>query len=790
MFNKLTRSLGYAASLSLSLVALQSCYSVNTPSPSDSPKQALQTDSAKQQWVAEKLAKLSLEEKVNLVTGTGFNLKIGASQKVPGAAGASFAIPALDIPAMILADGPAGLRVEPKREGTEDTFYATAFPIATVLASSWDRELVSEVGKAMGNEVKEYGVDLFLAPGMNIHYNPLGGRNFEYYSEDPMLSGNMAAAIVNGIESNGVGSTIKHFVANSAESNRMWLDAHMSERALREIYLRGFEIAVKDAQPWAIMTSYNKVNGTYTSQDDKLLTTVLRDEWGYNGLVMTDWFAGDDPVAQMVAGNDLIMPGMPDQREAILTAVQSGDLDIALLDRNVSNILAVMYDTPVKKGYAYSEKPNLKAHAEVARKAAADGVILLKNDASVLPLVGSMKVAAFGNTSYGFIAGGAGSGDVNEAYTISLVEGLANSHLAVNDKLKNTYEAYIAAEKAKQPPKKNFFELLPPIAEMPVSDALLAEQVTNNDIGVITLGRNSGEFHDRIVAGDFDLTQYEHELIAKVSQAFHQAGKKVVVILNIGNVIETASWRDQVDAILLPWQGGQEAGNAVVDVLTGKVNPSGKLATTFPIAYSDLASAHAFPGQAINDEVVEDPYLHLFKGVNARLTYHDDIFVGYRYYDTFKVPTAYEFGYGLSYTTFGYNDLKVVPQGDSGNFSVSFTVTNTGKVPGKEVAQVYVSAPTSDVVKAASELQGFAKTSLLAPGESQTVTLALSPRAFSYFSEQQHAWVMDAGSYQINIAQSSHKAMMTTSVIIKQSKVVERVKADLAPTAPVQVLLP
>lgn len=719
--------------------------------------QANQLDEmAIQQKVAGIIAALSVEQKVSLVTGTGFKVdNIGGSSKVPGAAGSTFAIPALDIPSMVLADGPAGVRISPTRENDDKTYYATAFPIATVLASTWDTDLVQQVGNAMGEEVKEYGVDIFLAPGMNIHYNPLGGRNFEYYSEDPFLSGNLAAAIVNGIESNGVGATIKHFALNSAETSRMWLDANVNERALREIYLKGFEIAVKQSQPWAIMSSYNKINGDYTSQDEKLLTKVLRDEWGFEGIVMTDWFAGDNAIEQMQAGNDLIMPGMPDQREALVNAVKTGELSESVLDRNLSRILTVLFHTPVYQQYQYSDQPDLIGHADIARQAAAEGIILLKNQQQTLPLAGDAKVAAFGNTSYDFLSGGAGSGDVNEAYTVSLVDGLKNSNLPVNEGLKKAYLAHIEQQEKLRPPKKNFFELVPPLAEFTPSDALIQQVAEQASIGLITIGRNSGEFFDRKVESDFDLNADELALIKRVSAAFHAKNKKVVVILNIGNVIETASWRDQVDAIVLPWQGGQEAGNAVADVLSGRVNPSAKLATSFPLKYADLASAEQFPGYATSEQDAIDPYIGLFVGKESQLDYTDGIYVGYRYYDTFKVNTAYEFGYGLSYTQFAYSPLTVTPGSNAGNYSVSLNVSNTGKTAGKEVVQLYLSAPNHSMDKPLKELKGFSKTALLAPGEATTVNFSLSAEDLASFSVAEQAWVADAGEYLVQVGSSS-----------------------------------
>ena len=731
------------------------------------------------------IERLRLTQKVSLVTGTGFNLEIGGSEKVPGAAGSTPEIPELGIPALVLADGPAGLRIEPKRKGDDKAYYATAFPIATVLASTWNSELVEEVGKAMGEEVKEYGVDLFLAPGMNIHYNPLGGRNFEYYSEDPVLSGVMAASIVNGVQSYGVGATIKHFVANNAETSRMWLDAHLNERAFREIYLRGFEIAIKQSMPWAIMTSYNKVNGVYTSQDFALLKTVLRDEWGYDGFVMTDWFAGDDVVAQMRAGNDLIMPGMPDQREAIEKAVSSGELSEDILDRNLSNILKILLTSPVWSDYQYSNQPDLKAHAQTARQAAAEGVVLLKNNDDALPISSDTKIAAFGNTSYDFIAGGTGSGDVNEAYTVSLVEGLENGQLAVDDKVKSVYVRYLKSEKAKLPEKKNLFDLLPPIPELSPDKKQLSQSAKNNDIAIITLGRNSGEFFDRKVEGDFDLTAAEQQLITDVSDAFHKVGKKVVVILNIGNVIETASWKDKVDAIVLPWQGGQEAGNAVVDIISGKTNPSGRLVTTFPVKYVDNPSSESFPGTPISDETLKDPYLGIFVGKHSQLEYNNGIYVGYRYYDTFEVPISYEFGYGLSYSDFAYSDLKINPSQDEGDYTVSLTVKNTGRKTGKEVVQLYVKKPDSKVETPSKELAGFVKTSLLLPGESESVSLKIEAENLASFIKNKRAWIVQPGQYKFMLGASSHDIRLQKVIYVKSEILEREIIANFAPATPV-----
>ncbi len=665
------------------------------------------------------LARMSREQKVRMVSGTGWSMEgVGAvGSKVPGAAGYTIELDNLGIPSIVLADGPAGLRIWPNREGDDKTYFATAFPIETLLASTWDLQLVESAGVAMGNEVKEYGVDILLAPGMNIHRDPRGGRNYEYYSEDPYLSGHMAAAMVNGVESVGVGATLKHYVANNQETNRLLVDTIVSERALREIYLRGFEIAVEEARPWAIMSAYNQVNGTPASQDRPLLTTVLRDEWGFDGLVMTDWFAAmDNTVAQMRAGNELLMPGTDPGSAQITQALETGELDESVLDRNIRYILGVVLQSPAFADYAYSDTPDLEGHSKTARKAAADGAVLLKNDDTTLPLPADVKtIAAFGNTSYDFISGGTGSGDVNEAYVVSLVQGLEARDFEIDEDLRGLYEAHIQAEKANRPPKENFWEFEPPLPEMIVSEKLVADKAAQVDIALVTIGRNSGEFHDRPLEGDFYLTAEEKTLIENVSEAFHAQGNKVVLILNIGNVVETVSWRDKVDAILLPWQGGQEAGNALVDVLTGDVNPSGKLPTTFSVKYADVPSSDNFPGVKTSDEVIN--ILGILDANPSQVDYEEGIYVGYRYYDAFDVEPAYELGFGLSYTRFDYGPCQLSADSFADTMTASVTVANSGDVAGKEVVQLYLTAPEGEIDKPIRELKGFAKTRALAPGD-------------------------------------------------------------------------
>ena len=470
--------------------------------------------------------------------------------RVLGAAGGTMAIPRLGIPETVFADGPAGLRIQPKRKDDPNTYYATAFPVRTALASSWNTELIEEVGKAMGEEVKEYGVDVYLAPALNIHRNPLNGRNFEYYSEDPLVSGEIASAYVRGVQSNGVGTSVKHYAANNQESNRLRLNAHVSERAIRELYLKGFEIAIKDAEPWTIMSAYNKINGVYASANEDLLTTVLRDEWDYKGIVMTDWFGGypgfesiqdsvSDVVAQIEAGNDLLMPGAEKQKAALVKALKEGKVNEEAINTSLKRILAYIIETPTFKGYKYSNDPDLEANAQVTRSAATEGMVLLKNEDEVLPFTNkSGTIAVFGDTSYSFIAGGTGSGDVNEAYTVSLIDGLTGAGYTIDKGLQTAYVPFVEKMTAKEMKRREenggLLSDVQRIPEMPLDREMLAKKAKASEVAVITIGRNAGEQHDRKITNDFYLGQDEIKMINSVSDAFHAEGKKVIVILNIG----------------------------------------------------------------------------------------------------------------------------------------------------------------------------------------------------------------------------------------------------------------
>lgn len=758
--------------------------------------------------IDEVIKAMTLQEKIELCVGTHRASDISQGGKyadvVAGVAGATIGIPRLGIPYTLLADGPAGLRINPMRPYDSNTYYCTHFPIGTCLSSSWNTDLVTSVGAAIGDEVHRYGVDVLLAPGVCIHRNPLCGRNFEYYSEDPVLSGNIAAAYINGVQSQGVGTSIKHFAFNNQETQRLGNDAIVSQRAAREIYLKNFEIAIKKAQPWTVMSSYNLVNGKMTSERRDLLTTILRDEWGYKGIVMTDWGGGRDPIrrphpgnvglsafnglpdraANMYAGNDLIEPGGEDDIEDIENAVKSGKLDIKYIDENVKRILQYIVKTPHFKGYQYKNDPDLKAHALVTRNAAAEGTVLLENK-GVLPLNPNIKtVALYGVAAYRPIAGGTGSGDVNRRYTVSLVEGMRNAGYKVDNSMIDTYTKLLSDHDAAVAKMDITWWMPKPLAsEVVPSDENIQKAAQNDDVAIVTLQRLSGEGADR-TAKDFNLNDTELQLLNKVTNAFHAQGKKVVVVLNIGGVIESASWKNIPDAILLPWQCGQEFGNSVAELLSGKLTPSGKLPMTWPIAYQDAASSKNFPSDGKGSELMGD--MSKWKDVkNVGYTLYDEgIYVGYRYFDTFDKTVSYPFGYGLSYTTFSYNDVKAADNGS--NVAVSVTVTNTGNRPGKEVAEVYVTAPKGAIEKPAQELKAFAKTRTLQPGESQTLTMNIDKADLASFNTKQSAWVADKGTYTFKVGASSRDIKGTATLNIQGSK--QKVHNVLKPTMKLNLL--
>ena len=714
--------------------------------------------------IEEVIKAMTLEEKAQLLVGGGNDGFVGSGamlghQKkfVPGAAGTTVAIPRLGIPATVQCDGPAGVHIDAHREGDSRSYYATGFPIGTCLASTWNTDLVRKVGEAIGNETLEYGCDVVLGPGMNLHRNPLCGRNFEYYSEDPVVTGLMGTAFVLGVQSQGVGVSAKHFAVNSQESDRTRVDERLSQRALRELYLKGFEMMVRKSNPWTIMSAYNKINGIYAQGNKDLLTNILRNDWGYKGIVETDWIGKREnlPVEQEVAaGNDLMMPGYPAQVEDIIKAVKSGKLDVKDVDRNVRRMLEYIVKTPRFKGYKYSGAPDLKAHAAITRQSSTEGMVLLKND-GVLPIRNLKTVALFGVNSYDFMSGGLGSGAVNVGYSVDMVTGLKNIGVATTPQLTEIYQNYVKYAKAKLKADKNpmmwFLDQgQPKLDEIEITERCVANEEPKADAAIITIGRQAGEGMDRKINGEFNLSQTEQDMIFRISDAFHAKGKKVIVVINSGSVMEIASWRDRVDAILVAWQPGIEGGNSVADILTGKVNPSGKLTMTWPIAATDHPSTANFAKEydMYTYKNMEGWGKGNIPGVDFS-NHEEDIYVGYRYFDTFKKNVAYPFGFGLSYTTFEMGKPIVKAKGN--NIEISVTVKNTGRAAGKQVAQVYVTAPKGAYEKPAKELKAFGKTRELKPGESQTLKMTLEKRDLASFDEANSQWKVDAGNYLFQI---------------------------------------
>ena len=764
--------------------------------------------------IDEVLKAMTLEEKAKLLVGGANNffgtgaVVGGEADLVAGAAGTSPAIPRLGIPATVLTDGPAGVRIDPTRKGTDKTYYATAFPIGSCLASTWNTELVSKVGEAIGNETKEYRCDVILGPGMNLHRNPLCGRNFEYYSEDPLLTGKIAAAYIQGVQSQGAGVSAKHFAVNSQETDRTAVDERVSQRAARELYLRGFEIAVRESDPWTIMASYNQVNGQYSMGNHDLLTKILRDDWGYKGIVMTDWIGireGLETISEVHAGNDLMEPGQPAQVEEIIKGVKEGKLDIADVDRNVRRMLEYIVKTPSFHQYPASNAPDFKAHAAITRQSAAEGIVLLKNN-GVLPFrtEGNLSpltshhspliktVALFGENSYDFLSGGTGSGCVHPPYVVDMLQGLENAGIKSSATLTDIYRKYIDYARikfqAERHPAKWFqteYMGQQKYPEISLSPIAIDKEVKAADAAIITIGRQAGEGIDRDIDTEFNLIPEERSLIVDVCNAFHAAGKPVIVIINSGSVIETASWSSYPDAILCAWQPGMEGGNSIADLLTGKVNPSGKLTMTWPIAATDHASTKNFPGN------IDDYSFQMMVGNkmpipgHAYTNHEEDIYVGYRYFDTFNREVAYPFGFGLSYTTFEMSKPAVKAKGNSA-VEVSVTVKNTGAVAGKEVAQVYVTAPKGRLEKPAQELKAFAKTRELQPGESQTLTMTIPVRDLASFDEAGSQWLTEAGTYTFRIGFSSRDIKASLPLALKEYT--EKTTNALAPQQTLNLL--
>lgn len=694
---------------------------------------------------------MTLDEKIDLIGGAG--------AAVTGAAGGTFPIPRLGIPKLTFADGPAGLRF-----GATANKSTTGFPIPSALASSFNKDLMYQVSSAMGKETRDYGVDVILGPALNIHRDPRGGRNFEYYSEDPYLSGEMATQFTNGVQDQGIGVSMKHFAANNQETNRQSVNEIISERALREIYLAGFERVVKQAHPWTVMSSYNSINGPFSAHNSWLLNDVLRGDWGFNGMVMSDWGGTkQNGIAMLNGGNDLSMPSLNAAgKAAVKTAVLDGSLPEEKLDNAIENILTLVVKSPTfnKLSTVDNTKQSVsvdlaEADAALSRKAAPEGMVLLKNENKALPFNNKVKKVGIVGNSYTMPSCGFGTP----------ISACTTDNAATKMFLMGTGSAYVTPTLSVQLPEglKNggYTPVYTNASGAEINENLTAEDAVsmakNSDIGVVVIARGSGEGADGN-ALTFEPTAKELELIKNVSSAYHAVNKKVVVVLNVGAPFNTVSWRDYADSILLSWQPGMEAGNALTDVLSGKANPSGKLPETFPVRLEDAPSYKNFPSSDGNPNLVK---------------YSEDIYVGYRYYSTFKVPTAYEFGYGLSYTTFDYSDFKLNKDNLTNKIKVSFKVTNSGSVSGKEAPQLYVSAPDGKLEKPAIELKGFTKTRELKPGQKETVNFFLDLRDIASFDEATSSWIVENGTYQIHIGSSSKDFRGTLEFTVAHDMTVE-----------------
>ena len=665
------------------------------------------------------VAAMTPTEKAHMVTGTGDPL-------MPGASGSTYPIERLGIPSVTVNDGPAGLRYD----------TTVWYPSVINISSSWDPTLASQIGTAMGQDTLVKNIDVILAPGMNIQKNVLGGRNFEYCSEDPLLTAYIATAYTTGIQSTGVGVSLKHFAANNQEIARGSVSANMTERALREIYLKAFGMTVRDADPYTIMSCYNLVNGTRVAASYDLLTTYLRGECGFDGMVMSDWGSGGTVVEKVNAGNDINMPGSADDPALIIAAANDGSLNLTMLDEACANILRLAVKSPVFTGIEGTKNIDFSEHGSLSAEAATQTMVLLQNDGT-LPLNSKQTLAIFGNGAYATVYGGAGSGSVTAKKPVSIAEGLNRS---------DAFDVY----NFKSNPFRNAPEhsALDASLDVKVSAAYAEECAEAADTAVIVISRGSTEGADRHEGvGDFLLNKTESDMIERVCNAFHAKGKKVIVLLNTGSPIEVLSWRDKADAILWTGFAGEKTGTAVAEVLCGNANPCAKTTITWPETYFSTPASQFFPG------------------TNTDTCYYEDIYVGYRYYSTFGVDVAYPFGYGLSYTEFEYSDFDVQAQSD-GTLTATCTVTNTGKAAGREIVQIYVSKPETLMEQAALELAGFAKTALLAPGQSEQVTVHITTDALESYDTQGSRYVIDGGSYTFSLAASAIDIKATKSVSI------------------------
>ena len=638
------------------------------------------------------LKKLTLEEKCALLSGA-------ETFKTRG-------MPEHGIPQIWLSDGPHGLRKqagESDHLGLNPSVPATCFPTASAVANSWDAALGEEIGAALGEEAAAQEVSVVLGPGLNMKRNPLCGRSFEYFSEDPYLAGKLAAGYIRGIQSKGVAACPKHFAVNSQETRRMASDSIVDERTLREIYLTGFEIAVKEGHPRSIMSSYNLVNGTYANENKHLLMDILRGEWGFDGAVITDWGGSNDHALGVKNGSTLEMPAPGgDSVRELLAAVESGKISESDIDARLSELLPLVFDTKAALDAAPREF-DAAAHHALARRAAEESLVLLKNEGSLLPLAAGSKVAVIGDFAKNPRYQGAGSSMVNSTQVDVLLDKLIDSELNVIG-----YQ-------------QGFDRHGKPDAALQKSACELATQA---DTVILCMGLDEIAESEGLDRSNLRLAQNQVDLL----QAVAAVNPKIVVVLYSGSVVETP-WLDNCQALLYAALGGQAGAGAVADALTGKVNPCGKLAETWPLTYADVPSAADF---ATRRKTVE---------------YREGLYIGYRYFTTAEKAVRFPFGYGMSYTTFAYSDMAADEQG------VSLTVTNTGSVAGTEIVQLYTAKKNSELFRPAKELKGFARVTL-APGEKQRITIMLDDKAFRFWNVKANRWEIEGGEYELLVGAS------------------------------------
>lgn len=651
---------------------------------------------------------MTLEEKASLCSGQDFWFLKGIKR--------------LGIPSIMVTDGPHGLRKQAgaaDHVGLNQSVPATCFPTASALAATWNRDLIYQVGAALGEECRQEKVGVILGPGLNIKRSPLCGRNFEYFSEDPYLAGEIASSHINGVQSQGVGTSMKHYAANNQEHRRMTIDVIVDERALREIYLAGYEIAVKKAQPWTVMCSYNRINGVYACENQYLMNEILKEEWGHQGLVVTDWGAMNERVPALKAGVDLEMPGPSTENDArILAAVRSGELDEAVLDQAVERILTLIFKA--QTGLAQDFSYDAAAHHALARRVASEGAVLLKNDGQLLPLQPGVRIALIGRFARHPRYQGAGSSLMNPSRLDNLYDELATL-------VGETNIVYAAG----------YTEKGDIVDETLIQEALAAARET----GVVVVCAGLTDLHEveGVDRAHMKLPAGHDALIQRVA-AVH---KNVVVVLSNGSPVEMP-WIAEVPAVLEGYLGGQAGAGVLADILTGRVNPSGKLAETFPLKLQDTP-AQPFPGSP------------------STVEYRESLYVGYRFYDAADLEVLFPFGHGLCYTNFTYDDLQLEPDGET--VLVKFKIKNTGAVVGKEIAQVYVRDLQSTAFRPKKELTGFAKVEL-APGEETGVQISLDRRAFAFYDAGSKDWVVEAGEFEIQVGASSRDIRLVDTICL------------------------